>query len=226
MKQSSAIQPSYEFYEKTRWLYKFVDEKKMPTLIRSYLTKEEEFLIKTTPPHSSVIDFGCGFGRHLRLLSAQVRLGAGIDKDRISIAQSKEYLTRERRNIVTFVEEVTQTKFPSQTFDFAICMMNTFGNLYEKKIVALKEMKRVIKPNGKIIISVHAARAISAKIEWYTNTGFTGIQVEKNLIYTAQGFISEHFSKKQLQKLFIKAGLSGSISHLTPISYICVLSRI
>ena len=58
------------------YLLKMVKE--VPS-INSYLLAEEEYLKNNIPIDASVIDFGCGNGRHLNLLKNRIGRGVGID---------------------------------------------------------------------------------------------------------------------------------------------------
>ncbi|MFA0813794.1 methionine biosynthesis protein MetW [Microbulbifer epialgicus] len=46
-----------------------------------YLDEENRFLQELVGKGSTLIDFGCGNGRHLRLLESHLDFGMGIDLD-------------------------------------------------------------------------------------------------------------------------------------------------
>jgi len=48
-------------------------------LLNLYFLAEEEYLKKSVNTGFSVIDFGCGNGRHLNLLKHKINRGLGID---------------------------------------------------------------------------------------------------------------------------------------------------
>ena len=54
------------------WLSKFLNPKNQPDEIKEYLERENDFLLKNVIRGSSLVDFGCGFGRHLELLSRRL----------------------------------------------------------------------------------------------------------------------------------------------------------
>jgi len=216
---------SGKFYQKTRWIYDFLDRRSQPTSIKDYLFRENKFLFANIKKKSTIIDFGCGYGRHLRLLSSNIKMGVGIDVDKRIIFESRKYLSN-CKNVITFTEDGVQTNFETSYFDYAICMTNTFGNLNNKKIPVLLEMKRVVNDNAQIIISVHSPKSIQDKIQWYPKTGLEIVRFDKRYIYTNKGLKSEHFTKGSLKALFNKVKLKSKIIDLSPISYICILSRV
>lgn len=212
------------FYERTDWLKKFLNPKTQPLLIREYLEKENNFLVKKIKDDISLLDVGCGFGRHLKLLAPKINSAIGIDIDKKRIRESKTYLKKYKK-IGTFAVSIENFQTLGLKFDYIICMNNTFGNLYYKKLMALKKMRRLIKDDGKIIISVHSCGAIYTKMRWYKNTGLTNVKRRGNYIYTEEKFRSEFFAKQSLERLFKKAGLKYKILDLTQISYVCILSK-
>lgn len=115
--------------------------------------------------------------------------------------------------------------FRDNNFDYTICMSNTFGNLGDDKIEVLKEMKRVTKKNGKIIINVYSEKALPTRIENYTVAGLKIKKISKDgTVLMENKVISEQFSKKKLKDIFKKTGLRSTIIELNSISYVCELT--
>ena len=50
--------------------------------IEAYLREEIIYLQNNIASNSSLIDFGCGNGRHLKILESQISQGLGIDMNR------------------------------------------------------------------------------------------------------------------------------------------------
>lgn len=213
-----------DFYERTGWLYKFLNPENQPLLIREYLQKENEYLMEHIGMGGVLLDVGCGFGRHLNLLVEKCILGVGVDIDKLRITDAKENL-RNFRNIFLFLADAVNIPLASNSLDFIICMNNTFGNLFAKKEQALREMKRLIKHEGLIIISIHSIDAIPIKVQWYERTGMRGVTLRNYNIHTEEGFISENFSQKYLEDLFFHAGFKFEILRLNEISYACRLYK-
>ncbi len=111
------------------------------TLISSYLTKP-----------ASIIDIGCGSGRHLIPLYKIGYNVLGIEplKSMLQIIQQKEP-TVPVINSQLLIAEI------HETFDLAIILWNTFTQLAYTETEALQvfqKLYQIIKPTGKIIIGI------------------------------------------------------------------------
>jgi ubiquinone/menaquinone biosynthesis C-methylase UbiE len=103
---------------------------------------------------------------------------------------------------------------------------NTFGNFGKNKYKILREMKRVAKNNGKIILSVYSEKALPERIKGYKKVGVKIKKITKEgTVYTKEGFILEQFSKRKIKEIFKKAGLNAKITELNQISYICKATK-
>lgn len=105
-----------------------------------------------------VLDFGCGCGRTLRWLTETCPgtnfYGADVDADMIAWC-------RENLKGSTFVRNTPAPPLPFQAgyFDIVYCF-SVFTHLDEPmQDLWLAELKRVLKPQGVIILSVHGERA-------------------------------------------------------------------
>ncbi|GEM_PF-1060972 len=92
--------------------------------------------------HGKILDVGCGTGYHLDFL-----IKNGLDV--VGIDNSEEMIKRSKHKIINAPAE--KIPFPSEIFDTILCMFSTMNLLEER---ALREMNRVLKSNGKLIISV------------------------------------------------------------------------
>ena len=117
--------------------------------------------------------------------------------------------------------------FPNDTFDLVICMTNTLGNMPDIEQDVLKEMARVVKPEGKVILSVYrddeevvdmrsaAYRAVNLHIR--SDAGGT--------IKTNEGLISRHFSMKELKDYWEPLGLTSHVEEFTRVAYLCEATK-
>jgi len=64
--------------------------------IKNYLEFEAEYLIENIGFNEDVIDFCCGYGRHLQLLENKIKYGFGIDVNHTYIENAKS-LNKSRR---------------------------------------------------------------------------------------------------------------------------------
>jgi tRNA wybutosine-synthesizing protein 2 len=134
-----------EFYDKTAEIYDLRQK-------NAWTHKLRETEIKLLDEHTrgSVLDIGCGTGFHLAWLSEnkpECKLtGLDISKDMLRSAKHNAPAAK-------FVDgKAEQLPFEDNIFDTAICMFSTLNLCDYTK--ALAEMFRVLRPNGKLILSV------------------------------------------------------------------------
>ena len=126
------------------------------------------------------------------------------------------------KNVEVFLEDARKMHFKDNGFDYVICMGNTFGNFGKLETPILKEMKRVVKPRGKIILSVSSEKALGSRLKQYKKVGIKIQKIEPDgTVYTKDKLVLKQFSKEKLKNIFERAGLTVKIVRLNPISYIC-----
>ena len=185
--------------------------------IEAYLKEELSYLKNNIASNSSVIDFGCGNGRHLKILEPQISKGLGIDMNRSYLEEaSTSCLSDKIRFEVGDIENYQSTEL----FDVAISMYNTFGNV-ENQRGMIESMLNSIKQGGKIIISTFSPESISARLEFYKVMGFENLDIEEYKIITQEGFHSLCFSKNALYELMPNA----TVERCTDIGWVVVLKK-
>ena len=192
--------------------------------IKDWFQKEIEYLKKNIKPNSKILDVGCGFGRHIEILAGFSKEVVGIDNNSDMIRKAKDRLSN-FKNVKLFLQDAQNLDFEDDYFDYIICLTNTFGNFPDIKEKVLKEMKRVCKKDGKIIISVYNDKSLEIRKKSYEKVGLHITKIKDGIIYTKEGLISEQFSKPQLQQLFDKLNLKSKILELNDISFLCELQK-
>jgi len=109
-----------------------------------YMRKKELDLIRKYVK-GLTLDIGCGTGEHLHL----IKNGSGLD---ISYNMLKE--ARKKSNLPLIQGDIEKLPIKGESFDSVICIF-TILNLCDFR-AAIKEMKRILKPNGIAIVSVAA----------------------------------------------------------------------
>jgi ubiquinone/menaquinone biosynthesis C-methylase UbiE len=217
-----AIKNKSEIKSIAEWWEKFL--KISSPLVSDWKEKEIDFMRKNAG--GSVLDVGCGWGDDLESLAQNINEGVGIDNNRKVIKEAKKKLNY-LKNIKLLIGNAENLSFKNNSFDFVICLGNTFGNLGQDKQKALREMKRVLKKDGKVIISVYSDKAFPERIRIYKKLDklpILKIDNEKT-VYVKGGIKSEQFSKEKLRKNFSQVGLKVKIKELNLISYICIATK-
>ncbi len=105
--------------------------------------------------------------------------------------------------------------------------MTTFANLADKKVAVLEEMKRVLKKEGKIVLSVFSENALEERMKVYKALQLKIRKIEGGTVYfdlDNEDCVSEQFSKSQLTTIFSSTGLKIEDIKELEIAYLCTLS--
>ena len=108
-----------------------------------------ESFIQSLPPNSLVTDIGCGNGKYLRVKTSGIILGCDTCVNLLTLAKSSSSLLLQA--------DTTNLPYVSDTFD-AIISIAVIHHLSseERRVVAIKEMVRVLRPGGRILVYVWA----------------------------------------------------------------------
>ncbi|VVB60176.1 Ubiquinone/menaquinone biosynthesis C-methyltransferase UbiE [uncultured archaeon] len=172
-----------EFYEKP------VFEEALrtkPEKIARYLTNEEEFLLGRVKNGAAIAELGCGDGRIVSLLGKYSDKIIGLDFSHYYVSKAKEKAPCS--GIVR--GDATNTPLKDESFDYALFMFNTLGNL-NREIQALNEAKRIIKPEGSILFSVYSKKALPEQLGMYAALGLNVREVTADTVYTEEGLQSK-----------------------------------
>lgn len=104
--------------------------------------------INSLPKNSLIYDIGCGSGRNMDYLNYQF-IGFDNCESFIELCRNK--------GLKVYYSEITDIRIRDNSADALICIA-TFHHLstYDNRIKALQELKRIVKINGKILLSVWA----------------------------------------------------------------------
>jgi ubiquinone/menaquinone biosynthesis C-methylase UbiE len=107
--------------------------------------------------------------------------------------------------------------------------MGTFANFGDDKYKILSEMKRVLKDNGNIIISVYSEDALDERLKAYKQANLKLKEIDRQkgrvVIDIIGDAISEQFSERELRNIFAKSSLKVIKVKKVGIAYLCLLSK-
>jgi D-alanine-D-alanine ligase len=113
--------------------------------------------ILNTPKESAILDLACGQGRHsIELAKRGFSNITGLDRSHYLIRKAKT-LSQQEGLKITFKEgDARKLPFPPDTFDVVMILGNSFGYFEsnEDDLMILREVFRVLKPNGIFLIDV------------------------------------------------------------------------
>jgi len=134
-------------------------------------TKEVDFLIEelALPPAGSVLDVGCGTGRHSIELAKRGYAVTGLDLSAEMLAHASEASTAAGLNVEWIHADATRFSL-LRRYDAAICLCEgAFGLLaqgddpIEQPLEILRNISRSLKPQAKAVLTVLNATAMIRK---------------------------------------------------------------
>jgi len=108
-----------------------------------------EFTLDRTDKSASVLEVGTGLGIFSKMLNAHAACYAGVEVDKQACAQARLRVGDE--SLIKHAD-AHQLPFPADSFDVVVCL-EVLEHLHHYR-QALAEIRRVLKPSGKLIASI------------------------------------------------------------------------
>lgn len=194
-----------------------------PESYKLWFEAEKEYLIKNITKNSKVLDIGCGNGRIIKIIASTTKNIVGIDNEIKAINDSKHNL-KEYPQIKILLADSKKLPFEDNSFDFIVCMAS-FVNFGKYKLKSLKEIRRVIKKEGYILIDVFSDDAFDERIKIYKKFKAPIKQINGTTVVFEDTGISEQFTKEQLIDIFNQAKLRIIEIKKVGIAYLCKLQK-
>lgn len=179
---------------------------------------ENEYFKAHISKDASVLEVGYGNGRDIETILPITRNIVGIDIEESAVRKTKKRF-KDILELQILHGDVLNLSFPEKTFD-VVTFMLTFGNLADKKIDALREMKRVMKNEGKIIMSVYSEDSLKERISQYRKIN-APIEIEGTIVIFNQTISSEQFSLPEIEHLALEVKMKIlSVTKVQNLAYI------
>ncbi|MBE0461443.1 MAG: methyltransferase domain-containing protein [Candidatus Aminicenantes bacterium] len=189
-------------------------------------------------PDDKILDLCCGQGRHSLELGRRGILNInGLDRSHFLIQKAKTQAKKEGLNIKFREGDARKLPYPSDSFDVVLILGNSFGyfETIQDDIRVLKEIFRVLKPWGKLLIDVADGEYLKNNYnphswEWIDKKYFVcrerAISIDKNRLisreivtHVGKGVIVDQFyaerlySKDSISKVLESAGFKKISFH-------------
>lgn len=204
-------------------------EKTLKNPPKSYIKlfrQEKDYLRKSIKQGEKVLDIGCGEGRNILSIIDITDNVVGIDIDQKAVEDTKINL-KDYPRVDILLGNATSLPFDDENFDTVIFSM-TLVNLDSEKEKALSEMKRVVKRDGKIILSVYSDKALEERRNMYKQVEVPiKSEVNGKFIFDIDGFVSEQFSISDIEKMIEPLGLKiDNCEEVDNLAYIFTLKKV
>ncbi len=153
--------------------------------VKKGLWESEEILIKKHfKQNSLILDIGCGTGRTTIPLYKMGYNITGIDISHKMVENAINIANNLQLKITYKIENATDLNFSSDSFDNAFFSFNGWTQIpfHEKRIQALQEIYRILKPDGYFIFTVNS-RYIFGKYFYFWIKQWIKIKILKKMGY-------------------------------------------
>ena len=113
--------------------------------------------------NGNVLDVACGYGLNFAYLPNATRI-SGVDFSPVMLDMAREHVRALGLPVNLSEGDAEALDFPDSSFDTVISALSTCS--FQHPIVALQEMRRVCKPEGRILLIEHG-RSSWAWIGWF-----------------------------------------------------------
>lgn len=196
----------------------------LPPAYKNWFMAESKYLRENITKNAKVLEVGCGEGRSIKDILSITENIVGIDIDVQAVEETKK-LFKNHPKVKILVMDGTNISFEDNSFDYVLCM-TTFANFGDKKYKILEEMKRVVKKEGFIIVSVFSEDAFEHRIALYKKIKFPLKEIKGTTVFYDTKYdlgISEQFSESELRQIFNKVKLKIIEIIKLNMAYICKL---
>ncbi len=200
-----------------------------PEAIRRSFDVEEAFVRENLPNSGRVLEVGCGSGRFLARLGREGARRFGCDLVEGAVHRARALLGA---GLPLCAADASALPYEEGSFDAVFCVQASLGNFGDRRDGALREMGRVLRPGGVLLLTVYAESALPDRLEWYRRLEgkdrFGRIDPSRSrgsLIVTTTGWASEGFEKGPLESLIRRAGLEPRVESREPILYLVSATR-
>lgn len=200
--------------------------KSCPQSYKDLFTSERSYLGEHITENSRVLEVGCGDGRSLIDVLVKTKNIYGVDHDATAVADARKNLSY-APEVSILMGDGRSLPFRDGFFDYVTCM-TTPANFGDDRSLFYGEMKRVLKNDGEIIMSVFNEDAFEDRMKTYLGSDCDIKKTRGTTVIFNESFganTSEQFSREQLEEIFAYEGLKPREIVKAGVGYICRLGK-
>ncbi len=189
---------------------------------------EKGYILENIPQNAFVLDIGCGEGRNMASIMQNTRNVYGVDNDQKAVEDAKKKF--EGIDTIQVIRaSAVELPFKDETFDVVTFLM-ILPNLGGSKSSAIQESTRVLKHDGKLILSTFAETAFDERMKIYKIINAPIKEVRGTTVVFDESLganVSEQFSLDDLKEFGLQAGLQlDSYKKVGDIAYLCTFRKL
>ena len=200
--------------------------KDSPQSYKDLFAAERAYLKEYIDSDSRVLEVGCGDGRSLRDVIVKTRDIYGVDNDVVAVSDARKNLSDVPEASI-LLGDGRDLPFRDSFFDYVMCM-TTPANFGKDRSKFYGEMKRTLKGEGEIIMSVFNEDAFDDRMKTYRESGCGIKEVRGTTVVFDESLgsnVSEQFSRSELEGIFYENGLRAKEIIRAGVGYICRLGK-
>jgi len=187
--------------------FKALIPKYYPLEYKKYIKEEQKLIINKVKGSNKVLEAGVGIGRIIPFIAPKIKLFVGIDNANLMLTESRQ-ISKKYKNVEIReldIEELNQN-YPTNYFDYSLCIWNTLGNV-KNEVKVLSQLSKVT--SKEIIITVYKKGTIENRKNWYNKVGIDikKIDSKKEIFYTSSGLKSKSYNLEDIKKIAKKTNL-------------------
>ena len=130
---------------------------------REYWTDPDPAVVRLIPKlreegAATVLDIGCGIGRHVVLLAAEGLKTYAMDSSLEATRQCRNWLLQLQLSATVGIAEVHALPYPGEFCDFVLCWNVIYHSTRRGMTEALSEIERVLRPDGLLCLTLNSRR--------------------------------------------------------------------
>jgi len=199
--------------------------------IRRYMEAETSFVMRRIRGSRRVLELGCGYGRAMKPVVAQVKLAVGCDTSRSSLRFAKNYLDSHRSSGLVCAD-ASCLPFRPGIFDAVFCIQNGIAVFEVNRQGLVAEAVRVTKDRGQILFSSYSRRIWKERLAWFRAQSTAGLVGEideaatgHGTIVCKDGFRATTVSRTEFKRLFSDARTTPRIEEIDGSSVFCLVRK-
>jgi ubiquinone/menaquinone biosynthesis C-methylase UbiE len=202
-----------------------------PPRVRQYLDAEIAHVCQKLHSTDVFLELGCGYGRIIPQLAANVSTVVGIDNSFSSLRMGQTLL-REVSNCSMLQMDAISLAFCDQCFDAVVCIQNGISAFHVDKNELIAESIRVTKSGGRILFSSYSDRFWNDRLEWFRLQADAGLlgkidmaKTGKGRIFCVDGFTATTISPDEFKSLSLRFDVTTRIVEVDNSSVFCEMVR-